>query len=291
MVSLTAPAKINLYLDILDKRSDGYHNIITVFQAISMFDIIKGERIKRGIEVEVKGKWNVMKGKGNLVHRAAKQFFNNTGIDGGIHLILDKNIPPGRGLGGGSSDAAITIIMLNHLFSTHLMLNKMVKIGKKVGADVPFFFYGGTALAGGKGNKFIETSLPTPNYKVLIFIPAFEIPTHEAYEKFSLTNREHTVKLGAEELINIYKKGENLLLENAFESFAFKEFPLLARVKEILISEGSNGVLLSGSGSSMFALFKNRGDAESAGERVRRFGDLWYGELLSRDIYQQLIKI
>lgn len=291
MISLKASAKVNLYLDILNKRHDGYHNIITVFQTISMFDTIEGERIKRGIEVEVKGKWQVLKGKGNLVHIAAKEFFNYTGIDGGIHLIVTKNIPPGRGLGGGSSDAAITIIMLNYLFSTELSVEEMLNIGKKVGADVPFFFLGGTALATGMGNEFIGRPLPTPDYKILLFIPAFEIPTRKAYKKFFLTNREQTVKLSAKEIMEIYKKGEKLLLKNAFESFAFKEFPILARVKEILSGEGSNGVLLSGSGSSIFALFKNRGDAESAGEKVRRFGDLWYGELLSRNVYQQLLKI
>jgi len=291
LISLKAPAKINLYLDILDKRQDGYHNIITVFQTISMFDIINGERVKRGIEVEVKGKWDVLKGKGNLMHRAAKEFFNYTGINGGIHLVVRKNIPPARGLGGGSSDAAITIIMLNYLFSTGLSTEEMVRIGGKVGSDVPFFFYGGTVLAMGRGNKFIETILPTPNYRVLVFIPAFGIPTREAYKKFFLTNKEYSVKLSAKELVEIYKKGENLVFENAFQPFALKEFPLLARVREILLSERSSGVLLSGSGSSIFALFKNRGDAEAAGEKVRRFGNLWYGELLSRDIYQQLLKI
>ena len=271
MLELESPAKVNLRLEIVKKREDGYHEIRTVFQKIDLCDRIRFSlRREKGILITT-NQAGLPVDQRNLIYRAAKSVFERLGIDGGVAVHLDKKIPIGAGLGGGSSNAATTLKALNELLEAGFSREEMVAMGTGIGADVPFFLMErGCALATGIGERLEKIGLPELWF-VLIY-PNFEVSTRWAYQNFGLTNRAFQLKIQClvtpEEVCGV--------LMNDLEGVVSKRFPQIDQMKEILISAGALGSLMTGSGPTVFGVFAEEGQASRAyneiGNRVKDNG-------------------
>jgi 4-diphosphocytidyl-2-C-methyl-D-erythritol kinase len=179
-----APAKINLFLKILRRRADGYHDIFSLMQKISIYDELIFAPLHRGIVLHCPG-MNLPENDGNLIVRAAKAIFAYANYSGGIEITLIKKIPMTAGLGGGSSDAATTLLALNKICALKLKKNELMAIGAKIGADVPFFVFGNTALATGIGDK-LKHLRNLPPLNLFLIKPPFDISTKMVYESLNL---------------------------------------------------------------------------------------------------------
>jgi 4-diphosphocytidyl-2-C-methyl-D-erythritol kinase len=267
-MKIISPAKINLRLEVLRKREDGYHEIRGIFQRINLADEIdislyQGE----GITLSCSNP-ELPQGKENLAYKAAELILSQTKRKAGIKITIDKKIPLSSGLGGGSSNAASVLIALNRILGLNLPSELMREMGKRLGADVPFFLFGKTALATGIGEKLTEIVIKPRLFLVLVN-PNIPISTGFAYERL---NRELTKRMN--DTINISTKIEDLtdlipLLSNDFEEAIFPLYPEIKEIKERLIVEGARGSLMSGSGSTVFGIFGSRKEAVRAYQRLR----------------------
>lgn len=254
-VFISAPAKINLFLKVVGKRPDGYHDIFSWFQALDLCDHLEIEKkAAPGIEITTDAS-NIPTGPDNLVYQAAESIKERFPDVSGLRIKLWKRIPVGAGLGGGSSDAAALVKGVNKLFALELSGPEMAKIGLNVGSDVPFFFSRGQAEVTGRGELVKSLELPT-DYQVVLVTPPFEIRAAEAYRKLRL---DLTVPLmgvnfkscrQAPELFHIISKSMNDL-----EGVLRKSYPILDKIGEKLEKSGADIVRLSGSGPTMFALY------------------------------------
>lgn len=259
-----APAKINLFLEVLGKRPDGYHSINSLFQTVSLFDrltVTKSPSARAGIQIELSPDSTIIGlelGPENLIAKAYRAVLKAYPNLGGASVALEKNIPMAAGLGGGSSDAAATIVALDTLFQLDIPQNLMAQIGLSVGSDVPFFFSGGQALVTGRGETCTPTTYPT-DYWVVLVKPPVAVSTAEAYQRLSehgLTNPKPPFMLGSceavdELLVALARTG------NDFEKTHLQFFPQLVRIKDELLRCGAVLVRMSGSGPTMFGLFRN----------------------------------
>jgi 4-diphosphocytidyl-2-C-methyl-D-erythritol kinase len=254
-----APAKINLYLEILNKRQDGYHNIESIMHTVSLFDILEFEPIEENkIELICLGTANLSNDKSNLVYKAVMKFKEQYNINKGIKIKLTKNIPTGAGLGGGSSDAAATLVALNKIWNVNADIKQLELLGSKLGADVPFFITGGTAKISQIGNV-VEKLKSNLNLSFILVNPNFGVSTAYAYSKikFPLTNAQ---KINT--ITEVITKGKFNVEEardlffNRFEEFVFDEYPQIKQIKEILDGLGCIS-LMSGSGATVFGLVKD----------------------------------
>lgn len=250
---LPAPAKVNLFLHILNRRADGYHNIQTVFQFLDLSDVLAFQlRGDSKIELQSDHKIPI---EDNLIYKAAQLFQQATNIKKGIDIEFNKRIPMGAGLGGGSSDAATTLLALNHLWETGWSLNQLAELGKKIGADVPVFVYGHSAWAEGIGDVLTPILLPEPWY--LLIIPPCKIQTQAMYTDPRL-NRD-SVKLH----IDQFHPG---LGHNDFEKIVRMDYPEVARALDWL--DQFSKAKMTGSGSVVFAMFDTREEASRIAARV-----------------------
>jgi len=258
-----APAKINLFLRITGLRNNGYHEIASLFVPVALYDTLRISKRERGLAVHCSGK-KVPRGSANLVHRAATYFFENTGIDEGAEIRLTKNIPVASGLGGGSSDAAATLLALNQLWGKPLKKRELEEIALCLGADVPFFLLRRPALARGIG-EILRPIEGLPSFWYVIVSPTVMVSTAWAYSKIKLelTNEEDLNK------IYFLKKADTNIpdmLSNDLESVTFGKHPFLHSIKTSLIELGALGSLMSGSGPSIFGLFNSEKKAQEAGK-------------------------
>jgi len=265
-VKILAPAKLNLYLEVISKRPDGYHELRTLMTPISLCDEIELEPLARGIELDESGCGCTV--EQNLAYRAACLFFETTAGTRGVRIRLVKHIPLGSGLGGGSSDAAHVLLAMNQLFHANLSQAALADMAGRLGADCPFFIHGRAALMGERGDRVLaEVQLEDRDY--LLVIPPIAVSTAQVYAnlKISLTEaREHsTIVTTVEERV----APENVLM-NALEAVAFKLHPELAELKEELLSSGALGALMSGSGSAVFGVYQDPEHLRHAMERLPR---------------------
>lgn len=273
MFSILAPAKINWSLKVLNQRPDGYHNIISLLQCIELFDELKFE-LSNNIELISNLDIPIEQ---NLVYKAALVFKEYYKVDEGAKIWLHKSIPTGAGLGGGSSDAAHTLIGLNRLWKLKLDNDKLMKIGQKIGSDVPFFFNCPLAKVKGRGEIVTPLNIET-SYTLLLVKPLINIPTSWAYRTLKqlrtnksqfLDNKENTTELKEKvDTLLIYKaliqRDFTLLrelLNNDFESLIINHFPIIGEIKNELLNSGAHIAMLTGSGSTVFGVFNNRHDA------------------------------
>ncbi len=269
-ISLLSPAKINLRLEIISKREDGYHEIETIFHKINIFDEISLETTSDHKIALTVDDPSIPADKTNLVYKAASLLFKSIGINPGIKIDLRKKIPSGAGLGGGSSNAAITLIGLNRLLNLKLANKKLKEIAFQLGADVPFFLTDSTtASASGIGEKIknIETN---DKMWFLVIFPGFTVSTAWAYKSFSKYNL--LTKSTKNNIINNYKTDINTvksLLYNDFESVVNNRYPEVTVIKEQLIKTGAQGTLLSGSGSSVFGIYPDKKSALKASSSIK----------------------
>lgn len=281
-LSIKAPAKVNLCLHVLGKRSDGYHNIASIMQAVSVYDEISLKRKESGITLTVEGAADLSAGPDNLVYQAAQLILSrikgqnppitsghqnpqpairNPQSVPGLGIRLRKNIPIGAGLGGGSSDAAATLLGLNKLLGAGLSEEELLEAGAGLGADVPFFLAGGPALAEGVGERL--TPLPKWKYYLLLVYPKIHISTATAYKNlnFQLTTKADYNKI---QLLCYHKEDMGLLcqgLKNDFEPSVIREYPVIEKIKDALVRCGAQGSLMSGTGASVFGLFRKKSDS------------------------------
>jgi 4-diphosphocytidyl-2-C-methyl-D-erythritol kinase len=256
---IRAPAKVNLCLEIIKKRPDGYHEISTIFQKIGLFDELTLEKSAvPGISLTVDNP-AVPSDSTNLVYRAAELIMRRCEGAPGIAIRLHKRIPAGAGLGGGSSDAAAALDGLNRLFDLGLSVYDLQQHAISLGADVPFFLSPWpTARASGVGEILQQVHLRTELWFVIVF-PRFSISTAWAYAAFSkdiiLTNQQKNSSLpnSIDGLAQVLT-----LLHNDFEQVVIPRHPEIAAIQKSLMQAGAGGVLLSGSGSSVFGVFANR---------------------------------
>ncbi|GAV22802.1 4-(cytidine 5'-diphospho)-2-C-methyl-D-erythritol kinase [Carboxydothermus pertinax] len=252
-----APAKINLTLDILGKRSDGYHELWSIMQSITLGDLVEIEPAEE-LKLKIAGA-NLPADETNIAIKAARALMDATGKTFGAKITLYKKIPQEAGLAGGSTDGAAVLFGLNRLYNLNFSAEELEKIGARVGADVPFCLKGGTALVEGIGEKVTRLTPLKKGYFVLYKLP-FGISTRMAYLKLAgkdlTTNRpNHQKVLEALARENLQELGQNL--KNVLEISAMEIRPEIYRYKKELLNLNPLGVLMSGSGSTLFALTEN----------------------------------
>jgi len=262
---LESPAKVNLRLEILNKREDGYHELRTVFQKISLHDTLHFS-LKKEKEISIATDHpNLPVGKTNLVYQAAQSMLKASDYQGGVHIEIKKQIPLGAGLGGGSSNAATTLKALNQLLKKSLSKRKLMEMGLKIGADVPFFIWEGAAIGSGIGEKLKKVTLPDLQY-VLIY-PNFEVSTRWAYQNFVLTNQR--IHFNLHEFLKT-PEGISSILFNHLEEVVSRKYPQIEVMKNSLLSRGALGALMTGSGPTVFGLFQDDKSATGAYEKIKK---------------------
>lgn len=256
-------AKITLFLDVINKRPDNYHNVKIVLQNIDLSDFLLIKPLPYP-HFLLKSNYQISL-KENLIYKAYKSFIEETGNKIGLYIYHLKRIPIQGGLGGGSSNAASVLFVLNLLTKAGLKKEELSNISIKLGSDVPFFLYGGTSLIEGRGEKI--TKLPNlSDYIVLLIIPPFGIKTSDIYSQIYPENLGHHLDWGY--ILEKIKNNKKLpKLYNFFEDIVFKSYPSLKKIKEYL-QEFSPYVSLSGTGSSIFALFDNEKELNIAKEKI-----------------------
>jgi 4-diphosphocytidyl-2-C-methyl-D-erythritol kinase len=282
-----ALAKLNLDLRVLGKRADGYHELRTIFQTISLADILEihftpGRRTKILLD-------DSLAIPDNLAARAAGYVMDAVGGTGQVEIRLTKRIPMGAGLGGGSSDAAAVLLALPVLAGRAIEMPRLLELARQLGSDVPFFLFGGRAAAVGRGTELF----PMPDYPAqrgLLIAPGIHVSTPEAYQLLGsrLTSELQQNKIESFQS-RIWEQGCAGEGTNDFEAVVFERHPKLASIKKKLIQAGASPALMTGSGSSLFGLF---GNPDRAAEAARRFSEPGLSpkkfSLVSRVRYQSL---
>jgi 4-diphosphocytidyl-2-C-methyl-D-erythritol kinase len=290
--TLQAFAKINWILKILGKRNDGFHELNTIFQTISLCDYLTFESSDKLIltcDVE-----SVPTDETNLIIKAANVLREKFNVKKGAKIHLQKNIPSPGGLGGGSSDCATALLGLAKLWSLEINFDESVEIGAKLGSDVPFFFYGGTALGTGRGTD-IKSLQDVENTRLLLITPNENVPTGEAFARLNLshlTNKSEKSKfIVCRQEDKTFDLRQNKL-ENDFEKSVFEINPEIKRVKSKLLELGASQALLSGSGASVFGIFDNENSRQIAMQSLLT-ETLWRQfavETISREVFRESLK-
>lgn len=261
---ISPPAKINLALQVLGKREDGYHELRTIMTPISLADELELERCPQGITLDAHG--CDCAPEANLAYRAARLFFEHTGVTGGVHLRLFKHIPAGSGLGGGSSDAAGTLMALNAMFQTGLPAIELADLAGRLGADCPFFIHGRTMLLGARGDQpLADVDLAERAY--LLVIPPFPISTAAVYAGLKIPLTPDRDLFTIERVLKKKLAPEEILF-NVLETVAFQLRPELAQIKQDLREAGALGTLMSGSGSTVFGVFDDAAHLSQGMDRI-----------------------
>ncbi len=271
-MKIRAPAKINLYLKVLGQREDGYHDLHTVMLPLNLCDELHLEPRLSGITVQAAG--CAFPVEENLVHRAARLFLSATGISDGVAIELTKRIPIGGGLGGGSSDAASVFMGLNTLFQAGLSTEELSGLAARLGADCPFFLHGRPLLMGGRGDEPLK-ELELKDRAYLLVIPPFGMSTASVFAKYKnpLTQGPDFFKISN---IQYNKFAPERMLWNDLETVAFEMRPELTLIKQEVKSVDALGVLMSGSGSTIFGVFYNEEHLLDAMRRLRRHAGYSY---------------
>jgi 4-diphosphocytidyl-2-C-methyl-D-erythritol kinase len=257
-----AYAKVNLFLEVITRRDDGYHELETILQTISLHDELDLTPQPKTISLQCNLS-SLPTDERNLAYRAAKLLKEKTGTNQGMVIDLKKQIPIGAGLGGGSSDAAAVLLGCNRIWGCKLSYSDLAELGMQLGMDVPFFLRGGTALATGRGERIIK-QIPTSELELIIIYPNFPVPTAAVYKnldpRLSSEKQDSAALLTGIESGNIPKMAKWLF--NRLELSTFNFHPQLAEIKETLIHAGCLGALLSGSGSAIFGIVKTKQESD-----------------------------
>lgn len=270
MITLNCNAKINLSLDVVGKRPDGYHNIELIFLEIPLYDTVSISLRNDGeINLSCDDK-TLPTDEKNIAYKAAKAFFLEYGKNLGCDIVLKKNIPHGAGLAGGSADAAGVLKGLNKLLSSPFTEEKLMEIGVKLGADVPFCVMGGCAFAEGIGE--ILTPLPKPDGLYYLLIkPEESISTPYVYQNLDLNKKPENLDM--QRVINAIKKNDKDSLfkysGNIMEDVTGKKCPVIYEIKDSLMKNGAKKALMSGSGTTVFGIFDDKSIAEKAFENLK----------------------
>ena len=269
-ITITCPAKINLSLDVIGKRADGYHELRMIMQTVDICDLITVSLSDNGNITVYSDNKNVPLGEDNIVYKAAKLFFEKLGKTFGAEIEIKKNIPMGAGMAGGSADAAGTLKALNILTNKPFSDEELEVMGKNIGADVPFCIRGGCCLCEGIG----EVLTPLPEMKgvyLAVAKPEFSVSTPWVYKNLKLS--EESVHPETDKLIRALEFGEyeafNKFSGNTLESVTAGEYPEIAEYENLMKENGAFFSMMTGSGPTVFGLFKDKKNADTAASVLR----------------------
>ena len=249
-----APAKINLCLRVLGKRADGYHELCMLMQRISLYDRIRIALTREpGVRVFCP-RLPLTAGEENIAVRAARKILEIARCADGVEIHIDKEIPIAAGLGGGSSDAATVLMAMNELLGTGLSREELMALGLQLGADVPFFIFESTAWATGIGEKLEKTSIFQDVWYLLVN-PGFSVSTAQVYGKLQLTSARDVARLP-----RFSGTLEDMIggLHNDLEQVTLRDYPVVAKIRRRMLDLGAEGSLMSGSGPTVFGVFRER---------------------------------
>ena len=264
-ITIKAPAKINLGLDVLRKREDGYHEVHMIMQTVALFDELTFEKTeKQGITLATNHE-TIETDERNLIVKAAKLFLEYFSIEQGLNIYLKKQIPVAAGMAGGSTDAAATLLAMAQLLEVQTDKETLCKLGVKIGADVPYCILQGTALSQGIG-EILTPLKPAPDCFVLLIKPPIEVSTKFVYENLKVQElKSHPDMEGIQRAIeagDLY--GMCKRLENVLESVTIPAHPIIQEIKELALQQGAISALMSGSGPTVFAIFEEEMQAKAA---------------------------
>lgn len=264
-IILKGRAKINLTLDVVGKRENGYHDLEMIMQTVNLYDTIYIRKTKvPGIRLKANYSWLPTNEK-NIAYRAAQLFFEESRIDGGIAVEITKRIPVAAGLAGGSTDAAATLVGLNKLYETHYSKEKLMEMGLKLGADVPFCIARGTMLAEGIGEELTPLT-PMPHTYVVLVKPPISVSTAVVYKNLDINcikkHPETTTVIEALKEGNVQKIADHM--SNVLEEVTIPMHPEIEAIKKAFMNQGAMGTMMSGSGSTVFGLFETKEAANKA---------------------------
>lgn len=266
---LFSPAKINLFLHIFGKRPDGYHELATLICCIGLYDSICLDFKADAISVSCRHPL-VPTDQTNLAYRAAEFFFKHIDVKAGVHIAIEKQIPVGSGLGGGSSNAATVLRGLNRFYGYPVSREALIDLAARIGADVPFFIDRKPAIATGRG-EILEPYNGLEPYSVIVAYPGFGVSTTEMFKNFNLRLTKYLKKIKIpffkNQVFDIRRD-----LSNDLETIAGEKHPEIAAIKDALLEYGAMGALMSGSGSAVYGLFRDRDSADKVYPSLCRHG-------------------
>jgi 4-diphosphocytidyl-2-C-methyl-D-erythritol kinase len=270
-VLVKAPAKINLSLDVLYKRDDGFHEVEMIMTTVDLADRIELTELPTNqIQIESSGGY-IPTDNRNLAYKAAELIKKRFSIEKGVHIYISKNIPVAAGLAGGSSDAAATLKGLNQLWNLGLRLDELATIGAEIGSDISFCVYGGTALAKGRGEIIHKIASPPPCW-VILAKPTMGVSTAEVYRGLNVNEVSHpdiNAMINALENKNYPEICSNL--GNVLESYTLESYPEVKQIKDQMKRLGAEGVLMSGSGPTVFGLTRHENRMKRVVNGLRGF--------------------
>ncbi len=269
MSTVFAPAKLNLHLRVICRRPDGYHDIATLMQKIDLSDTLTFRPRHGGVMLRCPG-FPQLENEDNLVFRAVKALFAVTGCSSGVEIVLQKRIPLGAGLGGGSSDAATTLVTLNEILGLGMTTEGLMRIAARLGADVPFFLYGNRAWAFGIGD-LLEPVVGLPPLWFVLVNPGFELSTRQVYEGLNLRLTKKAIHYSIPQLSSMSDVIESLY--NDLEKVSFALHPALRELKEKVVEAGALGALMSGSGPTIYGVFGQENEALRAAGILQQNGN------------------
>jgi len=282
-LTISAPAKINISIDVKGRLANGYHLVEMIMQTIDLFDIVTVEKTQSGVSIQCDDP-RLPCDNGNIALKAAQLFFEKCPNKGGAKISLKKNIPIAAGLGGGSSDAAAVLKALNRLYDNCLTNTELAELSGRLGADVAFFLSGGTQYAGGIGNEL--TQLPDfEGVHILLVNPGFPVSTKWVYTNLDINNLgerpDTTGIIDAIKRMDINFVAENM--RNVLESVTLKEYPELKEIMDKLNEYGALGSLMSGSGPTVFGIYQSGDKAEAAKEEfLKKYTNVYHTITISR---------
>lgn len=272
-LNLRAYAKVNLGLDVVRKREDGYHEVSMIMQTVKLFDRLHFEKQQEDtIELTTNLKFLPVD-ENNLVYKVVRQLKEEFQIKEGIRIHLDKHIPVAAGMAGGSSDCAAALFGMNRMFGLNLSRKELMKRGVKLGADVPYCIMRGTALSEGIG-EILTPLPPMPDCYIVIAKPPISVSTKYVYEHLDLPNLEHHPNISAmvEALKNNDLKGITATMENVLETVTIHEYPVIKDIKTTMLEAGAENALMSGSGPTVFGIFTDKELAVKANDTIYQSG-------------------
>lgn len=264
-VRVWAPAKVNLHLEILAKRQDGYHDLLSLFQAVSLADTIRLRARGPDGAIRIEGAFDIP-ARENLIAMAVELFRSVTGLTGGVEAVVEKRIPPGGGLGGGSSDAAAALHGLQALFDRPLPIERLRAMAAGLGSDVPFFLETAAAVVEGRGERVLAIP-PRTDFAIVALISPISVVTADAFRWFDEeTGRRPVERIPRSELIRMYTESPvaSWRFANFFDEPVFARHPSIAALRDCLLDAGAVAVRLTGSGSTVIGIFLDRRGAQAA---------------------------
>jgi 4-diphosphocytidyl-2-C-methyl-D-erythritol kinase len=267
--TVKAPAKINLALDVLSKRSDGYHDVAMIMQTVALYDTISVRSGFEGIKLTSDSS-KIPIDETNIAYKAAHYLSTKYNVKRGAHIHIEKRIPVAAGLAGGSTDAAAVLKLLNKAWELKLSKVELMDAGKKLGSDVPFCIQGGTCLAEGLGEK-LTVIKSMPDCYILLAKPNISVSTQEVYQSLNLNEIEKRPNIPAilQAIENQDLMGISNRMVNVLETVTTKIHPIIVELKQKLMENGAVGSIMSGSGPTVFGVFEDMATAQGAHDSIK----------------------